>query len=225
MRSFFFGGLMLGLAASASARAQSNISPIDKFCWSENTGFINWRDADAGMSGVLINRESGFLQGFAWSENTGYLNMGSGTGPYSNSTGSNSGVNLNPETGELSGFAWSEAAGWVNFVGGSAASPPNPARLDFGTGRFRGYAWSENAGWLNLDDATVFVGVSCPADLNNDWVVDDADFVTFASAYDTLDCSDPSMPQGCPADLNADGFVEDADFVLFAAAYNKLVCP
>ncbi|MFO0859631.1 MAG: hypothetical protein U0570_03680 [Phycisphaerales bacterium] len=65
----------------------------------------------------------------------------------------------------------------------------------------------------------------CPADLNGDTFVDDADFVLFAAAYDLLDCADPAMPAGCPADLTGDGIVEDADFVVFAAAYNELLCP
>jgi len=65
----------------------------------------------------------------------------------------------------------------------------------------------------------------CPADLNADTVVDDADFVLFAAAYNLLLCSDPAMASGCPADLNKDGVVDDADFVIFAAAYNELLCP
>jgi hypothetical protein len=65
----------------------------------------------------------------------------------------------------------------------------------------------------------------CPGDLNSDGQVDDSDFVLFASAYNLLDCSDPSMPAGCPSDLNADAAVDDSDFVAFAAAYNELVCP
>ena len=72
-----------------------------------------------------------------------------------------------------------------------------------------------------------YTGVAqpCRADLNGDNVVDDADFVLFAAAYNILDCADPSMPAGCPADLNGDGFVDDADFVIFVGAYNELVCP
>jgi hypothetical protein len=66
---------------------------------------------------------------------------------------------------------------------------------------------------------------TCPADLNADTFVDDADFVLFASAYNTLDCTDPTMPPGCPADLNADTFVDDTDVVLCAAAYNDLLGP
>jgi len=66
---------------------------------------------------------------------------------------------------------------------------------------------------------------SCPGDLNHDGQVDDTDFVSFAAAYDILDCADPSMPASCPADLNGDGLVDDSDFVIFASAYDALVCP
>ncbi|MGH7243928.1 MAG: hypothetical protein ACREJD_10960 [Phycisphaerales bacterium] len=65
----------------------------------------------------------------------------------------------------------------------------------------------------------------CVGDLNNDGVVDDADFVLFASAYNLLVCDDPTMPYPCPADFNSDALVDDADFVTFAAAYNDLLCP
>jgi hypothetical protein len=65
----------------------------------------------------------------------------------------------------------------------------------------------------------------CWADLNCDGLVDDRDFVIFASAYSTLECSDPTMPPRCPADLNFDSFVDDVDFARFAAAYDALACP
>jgi len=65
----------------------------------------------------------------------------------------------------------------------------------------------------------------CPADFNGDLLVDDVDFVSFVSGYDTLLCSDPAMPTGCPADLNSDMAVDDADFVLFVDAYTELLCP
>lgn len=64
---------------------------------------------------------------------------------------------------------------------------------------------------------------ACPADLNADRVVDDADFVQFVSAYDVLDCG--TLPPNCPADMTGDGRVDDADFVVFAHAYDDLVCP
>lgn len=64
----------------------------------------------------------------------------------------------------------------------------------------------------------------CAADFNNDRMVDDTDFVAFSTAYDLLDCADPSMPLRCPSDINRDGLVDDTDFVLFAGAYDALLC-
>ena len=66
---------------------------------------------------------------------------------------------------------------------------------------------------------------SCPADLDGDGVVDDADFSIFVVAYEVLDCADPAMAPGCPSDLNADGLVDDADFSIFVVAYEALLCP
>lgn len=65
----------------------------------------------------------------------------------------------------------------------------------------------------------------CPADLNNDAIVDDADFCDFARDYDLMDCTDASMTAGCPADFNHDGFVDDADFTSFVAEYAAFLCP
>ena len=65
----------------------------------------------------------------------------------------------------------------------------------------------------------------CWSDFNCDNLVDDRDFVIFASAYSTLECSDPAMPPRCPSDLNFDGVVDDVDFSWFASAYDVLSCP
>ena len=65
----------------------------------------------------------------------------------------------------------------------------------------------------------------CPADLNADLVVDDADFQIFVVAYDILDCAAAAMPAACPADLDRSTAVDDTDFQLFVLAYNALVCP
>lgn len=80
-----------------------------------------------------------------------------------------------------------------------------------------------NATYVNF--LTVNAVAACPGDLNSDGFVDDSDFVLFATAYDLLDCSDPSMPVDCPADINDDGFVDDTDFVLFSTAYDEFICP
>ncbi len=69
-------------------------------------------------------------------------------------------------------------------------------------------------------------GGACIGDLNQDGLIDDADFVLFVAAYDVLDCRDFHMfPWGCPSDLNGDALVDDADFVVFIPGYNDLVCP
>ncbi|MGH7242894.1 MAG: hypothetical protein ACREJD_05695 [Phycisphaerales bacterium] len=61
---------------------------------------------------------------------------------------------------------------------------------------------------------------SCSADLNNDGLVDDSDFVLFVAKYNDL-----ITPGAYRAgDLNGDSLCDDADFVLFAAAYNDLLC-
>jgi hypothetical protein len=70
------------------------------------------------------------------------------------------------------------------------------------------------------DEATV-----CRGDLNFDGLVDDMDFVKFASAYNMLLCDDDLMPPHCQSDINRDGKVDDADFIIFANNYNTLICP
>ena len=88
---------------------------------------------------------------------------------------------------------------------------------------------STTCGSITSDVATLTITGNCPppcpGDFDGSGFVDDTDCVTFASAYNILDCTDPSMDEGCPADINDDGFVDDADFVLFAEAYNQLLCP
>ena len=63
----------------------------------------------------------------------------------------------------------------------------------------------------------------CPADFNNDGMVDDADYAILAAAYNDLSC--PPAPAECPCDLNLDGAVDDADFALFLLSYDLSVCP
>lgn len=60
----------------------------------------------------------------------------------------------------------------------------------------------------------------CPADMNHDEFVDDADFAIFSASYDLF-----TVPPADPhCDLNGDTFVDDADFVAFAEAYDAFVC-
>lgn len=221
--------LALSLVASTAHAQSLRVSPEHKLSWQENCGWMNWLDAANGTQGVRVFTT--YLAGNIWAENLGWITVGDGSPAngmsYANSNSGDYGVNLDAVTGNLGGYAWSENAGWVNFGGGAMATPPKPAKIAAAIPRrFSGFAWSENLGWINLDDATAYVQLNtCPADLNSDGVVDDADFVIFAGAYNVLDCLDPAMASGCLADLNVDAAVDDSDFVEFAAAYNELLCP
>ncbi len=82
-----------------------------------------------------------------------------------------------------------------------------------------------NNGTIDMPANVIPLAAPCPADLNGDGFVDDADFQIFVVAYDILDCTDPAMPAGCPSDLNADAIVDDADFQVFVVAYNAVLCP
>ncbi len=160
-----------GLAACPTAHAQPNISPTDKWAWSENCGWTNWFNPGDPPSAQRVRLHSSFLSGFAWAENIGYINFGDASPAnglaYANTTGADFGVNRDPLTNELSGLAWGENVGWINFSGGALASPPRPARIDPAAARFRGFAWGENIGWINLDDASRYVALLCPADFDD----------------------------------------------------------
>jgi len=94
---------------------------------------------------------------------------------------------------------------------GDIFAPFEPTSLPSGDGQ----AGTTPAGSTILQ-FTIAVG-SCPCDLNADTMVDDADFVIFAGAYNELITM--------AADFNGDGFTDDTDFVIFAAAYDQLLCP
>lgn len=105
---------------------------------------------------------------FSWGENIGWMNW-QGAG----SPAGSQGALINPNI--LSGFVWCENVGYLNLGDGTPANGFAYANLngtDFGVNllpddRLSGFAWGENIGWINLDDATKFVGLQCPADLDN----------------------------------------------------------
>ncbi len=81
------------------------------------------------------------------------------------------------------------------------------------------YGW----GIINVVGAAGYLHgrIDCPGDLNNDSVVDDADFVQFADFYNALIAPAPYTA----GDFNGDASTEDSDFVIFADSYNALLCP
>jgi hypothetical protein len=158
------GCSILVLAAAVSASlflVPSNIDPDHKFSWSENAGWMNWADANAGADGVFVDTDH--LSGYIWMENAGWLNVGDGAAPYANTDGTDFGVNI-LGGGDLDGMAWGENIGWVNFGWAASTGNPDRARFDEGAGRFHGYARAENIGWVNLDDATHFVATAPAAE-------------------------------------------------------------
>lgn len=97
------------------------------------------------------------------------------------------------------------------LLDGDVSDPAAPSNFPSGDG-IAGISASPQA----LLRFTVQPG-SCPADLNGDAMVDDADFVLFATAYNEF--------VTMAADFSGDGQTDDADFVIFATAYNALICP
>ena len=221
--------MKLHLAASVAlvcmsvtpALAQTNVDAINKFSWSENCGFLNWRDGGStvGTQGARIGFK--ILSGFVWGENIGWIDLGDGTPAngqqYANPTSGpvvgipDFGVNRDPATNALSGFAWGENVGWVNFSGGALATPAQPARFDPIAKRLRGYCWGENIGWINLDHSAVFVGmIFYPADFNGVNGVEVQDIFDFLAAWFA---GDPR------ANFNGANGIEVQDIFDFLAAW------
>lgn len=131
--------------------AASNISPAEKYAWSENTGWFNFKPASGG---VIVHEQDRYLSGYAWGENIGWIMLGSGNGPYANTSANDWGVNYDTN-GACSGYAWSEEVGWINFgpvYGGVTVNAAN--------GKFSGYAWGENIGWITFRGTSPAYGVA-----------------------------------------------------------------
>jgi uncharacterized repeat protein (TIGR02543 family) len=143
-----FGSIIMlsSLIISPETFAAGNIDTTDKYAWSENSGWVNFNDANGGVT-VYDDH----LEGYAWAENIGWVRLGTytsgGIHTYANTSQTDYGVN-NDGAGNLSGYAWSETAGWINF---------NPSdsqvTIDASTGDFDGYAWAENVGWIHFQNA------------------------------------------------------------------------
>ncbi len=185
---------LLGGSAT-TALAQSNVDAANKYCWSENAGWLNWRDAGSPPGAQGVKYVYTYFTGFAWAENLGYVNFGlspASTPYYSNATGADFGVNIDTD-GRVFGLAWSENAGWINFDIPPLVPLGRHASYDPSARRLRGYAWGENVGWMNLDIAVdgQFVGVNpCPLDYNLDGDLNPDDLGDYITDYYT----DPPVP-------------------------------
>lgn len=130
-----------------SAANTANIDENDKYAWGTNVGWLNFNDANGGVT-VYDDH----LEGYVWGENIGWIRLGTHTGggehTYANDAADTYGVNNDGE-GNLSGYAWGTNVGWINF---------NPEHsqvtIDAETGDFDGYAWGENIGWIHFQNSS-----------------------------------------------------------------------
>lgn len=136
--STFFTGCFGSLASSIG------IATSNQYAYGENTGWINAGPTNHEVTIHYYEGTGGWLAGYAWGENVGWIVMGSGGGPYANTSSTNWGVNL-AANGDLSGYAWGENVGWINFGHAQCDAAINPVN-----GEFTGHAWGENIGWLKF---------------------------------------------------------------------------
>ena len=148
--------LILGLLLSSVAVGDEGvIDTTEKWAWSENARWLNFRPTHGG-----VTVHDTHLSGYAWSESLGWIKLGADEdtapgagGPYFNTSATDWGVNRDG-SGGLEGFAWSENAGWINF------DPSHgQVTIDTGTGHLDGFAWSETVGWIHFRNSGVPYGV------------------------------------------------------------------
>jgi hypothetical protein len=210
--------LLLTALSAAPALAQlSAVDPTNKFSWSENCGWMNWRDAGSPAGSQGVRRTVSYLAGYIWAENVGWVTVGDGTPAnstvYSNASGSDAGVNIDAGTGNLSGYAWGENIGWINFAAAAPLGPAFAARIDPASSRLRGWAWGENIGWIDLDDAAHYVSFGCYANCDGSTttpLLNVNDFVCFQSRFAAAD------PY---ADCDQSGTLNVNDFVCFQSRF------
>ncbi|NOR68276.1 MAG: hypothetical protein GQ532_01030 [Methylomarinum sp.] len=146
-QKYFYPLAALLFAVLSPPLAADDISGADKYAWSENTGWFNFKSTHEP---VTVHDDH--LEGYVWAENVGWIRLGTfvggGSHTYTNNSATNYGVN-NDGSGNLSGYGWGENIGWVNF------NPSNSqVSIDAGTGDFSGFAWAENIGWIHFQNSS-----------------------------------------------------------------------
>lgn len=147
--------------------AQSTVSPTDRYAYSANAGWIDFRPSAA--DGVVFTES--YLSGYAYAANFGWIHLGDGSPAngfyYVNNSATDYGVNLNVD-GTLAGYAYAANIGWIKFE--QVYGQP---KLDYLTGQLSGYAYSANVGWISLDTSTsnLLTTLACP-DTDGDGIGD-----------------------------------------------------
>ncbi len=137
---------------------QTTISPTNRYAYSANAGWIDWRGDD--YNGVKVTET--YLLGYAYAANIGWIHFGDGSPDnghtYTNASATDYGVNMDVY-GSLTGYAYSANVGWIQFE--QTYGKPS---LYFDGGKFSGYAYSSNIGWISLDTShsDLTTTLACP---------------------------------------------------------------
>jgi hypothetical protein len=141
---FFLAGPLVSLWPATT------INAIDRYAWSANGGWMDWR-GDTN-NGAVIGEY--ICSGNIWSANFGWIRIGSGAPAngvrYQNNSAADWGVN-HDGLGNLRGYAYGANIGWVNFENTGAPM------VDLASGKLSGSVYSANCGWLSLSNAFAFV--------------------------------------------------------------------
>lgn len=180
-------------SVNAQATSTPPVTRLTGYAWSENIGWISFRD---GSSPVVLNTD-GTLVGYAWSENIGWVQFGGLSGFPTTSYTVRENAKLTGST--MSGWARAIAGnssdnggwdGWISLTGVTiqlnsaqlaSASPTFISGCSTG-GCANGAAWgSDVVGWID------FSGVTTSTQLNscvtaNGTVIPDGSSFTFYSA-------------------------------------------
>jgi hypothetical protein len=143
-------GLRGGICSRAGASApDSTVSPDDRYNWSANVGWLDWRAN--GANGAVFTPT--VASGYVYAANIGWIGLGDGSPAngqvYSNTAASDYGINVDaysdPANYLLSGYAYSANCGWISF---DVASPADRPRIERHTGILRGWAWEPTSAGL-----------------------------------------------------------------------------
>ena len=154
--------LILLIITCCVGSGQSTISTINRYGYSTNSGWIDFRPS--ATDGVIVGEF--FLSGKAYAASFGWIDLGDGSPvnghTYSNTSAADCGVNLSSD-GRLNGSAYSANCGWITFE--QAQGQP---RIDFLTGKLIGFAYSGNLGWISLDTTVSDLDASTISSPDND---------------------------------------------------------
>ena len=142
--------LTFNLQPLAFVHAATSINAINKYAYSADAGWIDFRGNTS--AGAVIGEF--VCSGYLYSANLGWINLGSNAPAngiqYQNNTATDYGVN-NDGQGNLRGFAWGANIGWINFESNGAP------KVDLSTGKLSGSVYSANCGWISLSNAFALV--------------------------------------------------------------------